>query len=404
MEIILVIYLLSGIIKGYINYFSLGNGIDLTFLLAIFLFVLYFLVFDKKNIQGRIFKFPTPVLILLIFWGWMMFTLLYTGSKSYAYIKVFNFATNIVPLFLILHKTDFNIKLFLKWYVIGVIILVIAYFPMAIDYYITWNKSKGDFTRMYLTLGENIGFVILTLYFTKEKLFGKNGDLVLLISSFIMLFAIGARGPLFFVIIIIIISFLLKRKHKLKLSIKTSTLMVILSLIFIVIIIALFNWELVCVFFKNAIFRMQTLFNSVNTKTNKIDPSVGLRITLFFDAIKIIFSDIYTFMFGTGVGSFGMDVNGVDSNLHPHNQILEIWVELGLIGLMIYLYFFFFLIIKVNINYLYISSFIIVFALLNLLKSSSLIEIRIPLSFIALNLINNNSASLIQRDEISLCY
>jgi O-antigen ligase len=75
------------------------------------------------------------------------------------------------------------------------------------------------------------------------------------------------------------------------------------------------------------------------------------------------------------------EISGVDGRGYPHNIILEIWFELGLIGLFLFLLFamssFIYKISKESKT----SWIIFLYIILNLLKSNSLVDIRIHLFF-----------------------
>jgi O-antigen ligase len=389
MEILLVIYILSGIIKGFFLNFGINTPIDITVIFAV-LSILAFLIEGNISTEQKKFRFiPSPVIFLVLFWFWMLFTLLYTTSTDYAYIKVFYFATNIIPVYLILKKQQFRIILFLKTYIILVFFLVLVYLPIAGNFYVNWDEEEVGFIRMYLALGENLGFIVLILFLTKKNIFNKNVDLILSLVAFVLLLAIGARGPLLFVVIVLLINFIFKQKRKL-ITLHFNKLVVLFLLLLISCCIAYMYRDLLISVSQNSLRKLSLLTEVFDSSNSDKDPSVMVRVEHYRSSSNIIFRNLSTFLGGTGVGSYEMEVFGTDGNNHPHNQILEILTELGLVGLLIYLLFFISLLKNIGKSFIFISKLVIIYSILNLLKSSSLVEIRIPLTIIALSVHSKN--------------
>jgi len=61
---------------------------------------------------------------------------------------------------------------------------------------------------------------------------------------------------------------------------------------------------------------------------HEIGESAGLR----FQFWRYVFGHAGFSLFGSGVGSFSMGFAGMDTRLYPHNIILEMWYECGLLG------------------------------------------------------------------------
>lgn len=390
-ESLLSLYLLSGIIKGFLVFNSINTYIDITLLFAILLFFSFAFELIKQNNIKKIFKINYTIIYFILFWIWIFISLFYTSSDNNSITKAIYFGTNLIPVYFILIKYDnFNIRLFLKYFIVLQLILVLLYFPYAFKYYKTWDSKLSDITRMYLSLAENIGLVLLSLYLSREYIFGRIWDKMLLIISFLFLFALSARGPILFVLLIVILNFLIFSK-KIHLLISKQVLYVLLFSLISTIFLTIFYWDSLYVVIKNSLFRINIFLDSIFNPSNIHDSSISLRLELLKNAINIIFSDIKTFFIGKGIGSFGIEVYGIDSSIHPHNNIIEVLFELGFIGLILYSFFLISIVNRIKINYKYISYFIILYAILNILKSSSLIDIRILLSFIILHGINSNS-------------
>jgi len=395
MEVILVLYLLSGVIKGFFVYNSINTYVDITFLFAFLIIIVYIFDLIKHNKISQLFRVPNVVFLFLIFWGWMLFTLTYTKSDDYSFTKTLYFGTNLIPIYFFLVKSnDFNIRLFLRVFVLLQLAFVLIYFPYAFEYYKTWNPKLSDLTRMYLSLAENTGLVFLSLYLSREYIFSKLWDNILKFISFLFLIGLSARGPLFFVLFIILIDWLINFKGRISLKFN-KRLFYFFSLVLVsVILISIVYWDLIFTLLKTSFFRIHIFFESIFSQTNMRDSSISMRFDLINKALSSIFSGWDTFIFGKGIGSFGIETFGVDSRIHPHNNIIEIIFELGFIGLIIYLLFFTILLAKTKIKYKYISYLIILYSILNILKSNSLIDIRVLLSFVVLNTLNSNKSCI----------
>jgi O-antigen ligase len=109
--------------------------------------------------------------------------------------------------------------------------------------------------------------------------------------------------------------------------------------------------------------------------------SLSVRFSQIYFAVEKIFENAGNFLLGSGIGSFGILYAGEDARLYPHNIILETWFELGAAGVMILLLFFGFYIKKIKLNSP--SFYIFFYLLLNSLKSSSLVDLRVMFGIFA---------------------
>ncbi len=126
-----------------------------------------------------------------------------------------------------------------------------------------------------------------------------------------------------------------------------------------------------------------------NPDTNKDNSSIKVRLDQLDFTLKTIFEDVESFMIGQGIGSFKLLYEGVDGRGYPHNIFLEIWFEMGLVGELLFLAFFFFLFYKKNKNDI-VTIWTILFILLNMIKSNSIIDIRTYFAFFALFILDDN--------------
>lgn len=389
MEVMLALYLLSGLLKGFLNFYAISTGIDITLLFAVLLsFASIARLARSKNLKV-LRRISLPVFFLFGLFIVMIISLLYTSSESYSYTKTFLYSTIVLPIFFIFTASDFfNFRVFLRCFISGVLVLVFIYIPVSFSYYETWSLRLSDFVRMYLALAESVGLSFLILHFSKEVIYSQKVDFALKLLSFFFLLILGARGPLLFVLLILFINaFLLSRpKIKVKISLK---ILVLLGFIFISLVISFIMFsDILTVQLANSTYRFKIFVQSFFSSSS--DESLNMRYKLLAQSIPAIFLDMQHFLLGTGIGSFGKEISGMDSRLHPHNIFIEVLFELGIIGLILFLAFFISLFSRIIIKYRYLTYFLALYLVLNIMKSSSLIEIRILLSFVALSTISSN--------------
>ena len=125
-------------------------------------------------------------------------------------------------------------------------------------------------------------------------------------------------------------------------------------------------------------------------KKQSINNSINQRLGHFNFSKMMIFKSFKSFFFGYGIGSYGKLYNNSDEKLYPHNFFLEVMFEMGVVGVILSLFFFSYIIYILYSNH---SNLIIYFMLtyiaLNAMKSGPIINQRIFFSIIAISLIIN---------------
>ena len=131
------------------------------------------------------------------------------------------------------------------------------------------------------------------------------------------------------------------------------------------------------------------LERSISRLMMLLDPkgseSIVERITQVSYSFDRIFENAGNFLFGLGIGSFGILYEGVDERSYPHNVMLEIWFELGLLGILLFILLLLVYFKKIRLRFNFILIFI--YLLLNSLKSYSLIDLRIMFGILSVLLI-----------------
>ena len=401
-----ILFFYSGMIKFVFVFYGIKFPVDFTvlsvFLLFMYIFYDYILLKNKFKITK---KYILVLSFLLIFYCWIFISLLYTPSKGYSIIKALYFSTNLIAFAYPLFVRNFNVKSFIKSMIFISIIFALWYMRVDLNAasYIRNSPQFNVYASFYLIASFLLGINVLICLISQKKLFGnRRNDLIIAVVSLALMLMIRGRGPLLFVIVILIIYYirkiLLTRKKSFLLSvngiIKTSIILFVLIFTVLIIFIRFENQilSMITVTFD----RLQLLLNGVEHKN--AGHSVNVRLEHLTKSVNLIFNNIANFFAGYGIGSYGILTTGKDIKDYPHNILLEIFVELGLIGLISFLLYLFFNFIYYKKHNLYISYYLILFVLLNMLKSSSLVDIRIYFTFFALFLINPKK-NILKADE-----
>jgi hypothetical protein len=383
-EILVIVVLISGLIKGQLLFWGFPSYIDFT--LISFLLLLLYSIINIKEFSFSVSKNKALVFLsIILFYIWIIFSLLYTSSKVYSYSKTFLFLTNIIPLCFLLFIKEFDHRKFIRYFVI--IVFVLNIFGLFYDLlYI--SRKLGEFRQNYfqylsgdhLVLGELTGLLMLVMItYTEKPVFSKKYlDPIMILIGILFLFILSARGPLVFFFFSLLIYIIIRSKMIVIKNIKFPKAFLVLIPVLAVLIfiyssqlISLIDWSF---------WRLNLLFGDV-FKDNVISSSTSIRLIHMTKSIHVIFSDAQTFLFGKGIGSYMYEISGVDGRGYPHNILLEIWFELGIIGLFFFLTFalgcFIYKITKSSKT----SWVVFLYIILNLLKSNSLVDIRTHLFF-----------------------
>ncbi len=201
-------------------------------------------------------------------------------------------------------------------------------------------------------------------------------------ASFIMMFLLGARGPLIFTLVLLLPLLFFKwikifYFEKLLVTDLKKIFFSILTIIMFSGVFFIFENE-ISFLVERSLVRLELLVPTKSAPSNggSMGTSVDTRIDQLNFGVKLIKSDRFSSIYGYGLGSFGVLYSGKDIRAYPHNVFLEIWIELGLIGLFLFLIFLWFVFTTQLNGYKIIGVFVLFYIILNVLKSSSFIDIR----------------------------
>lgn len=340
------------------------------------LIVSYAIITQSKRIylKGSIIQ-----LFFLLLFLWAVFTSLYTPSSSYYFDKL-------IRIFLLLVLLVYPIYIFKKRYLFkifqdqvtffGVVTLLILYYI-----YVTSGGSLAPYFNLlsliaanklpsgtivppdYLVLGTLFG-VCFFMNYSRNSLF----FILLKVAIVIMLVLLGGRGPILFLILLIVGDYLWRSKDQF--SIKRQTQLVVVLIAIPMLSSVFLSWK--------GSQRIVDRFSRVTT--GKGNQSMGERQKHYSEAFHLIQSDG---VLGIGIGGYGIKTINQDIRSYPHNVFLEIFVELGIVGITLLLILLLFFAYNFGFpvyskNHLLFSNFVLVFIFLffNAMKSSSLIDLK----------------------------
>ncbi len=401
MEFLFSLFFLSGFLKSFILFFEIPTFIDFT-LLTILLLVFYSLIRFKQVSFNISKKQVIAFMLLSIFYCWLIFSLEYTISPGYSKEKTLYFSINMIGFLFPLIVRSFNLKKFIKYCTLTTYILTMIYLGL-FYYYITGFYSKESFELLkgfYLMNGLFLGALITILFTSKAVIFkNKKQDYIFAFVGFLLLILLGARGPII-ILVLILISFSLvtfstkfyQKRIPVSLSMRRGQWIFSFFLLFSTIAILFVYSPQFSELTKRTFSRLSLITQGISVSgSNELDmgSSINTRVEQINLSRNTIVKSTKNFLIGEGIGSFGMLETGKDKKSYPHNIILEIWVELGLVGILLFSLFLIPLVSDVQPK-TYISLFLIAYLFLNALKSNSFVDLRILFISLSLFMISSN--------------
>ncbi len=391
-ELIFVLFLVSGILKAFILYFNISSPVDLTMVTMLAMTTLLIVEVHSNNYQLMMnsqSKYAMATILLLF--SLIIFSLLYTTSESYAIEKTLRFFTVILAFFYPILSQSFSPFKFFRWFVLIMLVLSIVYLPLYLESYSLYTTSYNEFREegtitsvlydSYLIMGYLIGIALIINIFT--QLFSTLQKHLITAFLLLVLLLTGARGPLiFFFIVIVIYPFFSQLPMKDKILSKLLTLFFIL----IVTAISIINNPHYSDLLERTSKRLASLV-LISDDASANDRLIQANFVMGKMTNKKLLR-------GYGFGSYGIEKTGVDQRYYPHNLVLEIFFELGFLGLLLYIA----LTILVIITLLRKNEFVLwalfIYLFLNSLKSLSFVDSRVFFGFLAVFLLHKQYISL----------
>jgi hypothetical protein len=382
MELLYILYLVSGFIKGLLIAYDIFLPVDLTLILASILSTHILFTVAFKKLKMKVYFY---IMGAFLFYIWLTFTSIYTPSDFYWKIKTFYYLTNILafsyPL-INLHKINLNIMFvyFIVLTTFSSMIFVILILP-----YIFFNPKFYEISGLYLGVSLYSGFNLILLIIHKNLFKKQILRYTLLLANLFTLFSSGGRGGIVAFIIVLI----LYSSYKIILSLilkgfslnikKVFTTIAVFLFIFYFHIYAYNKLKIYEDLINRSKYRLELLFNSFQEQHR--GNSINERIKMINYSLEEINKDLKSIVIGYGVSSFAIMYYGRDDRGYPHNILLEIWFETGIVGLLIFNIWLLLIIFR---NFDEKIFWLFLYLLINILKSSSLTDIRVFFFILAL--------------------
>ena len=331
-EVFFALFLVAGYFKADPRFMFIQSYFDLTLL---FLFLSFFAFIKRLLKSGLKYKIPDNFIILSsLFFGMVaviLLGLMYSPSKVHSLDKAlrFIFITGWAFFGAILLIRDIDsLKRFLST------LITIAVF-MAIDAALTnYNLKTGRFITAfgsnYIALARISGIALLaviSIMLIDAK--GKIAKIGLWIVGFLLLWSLmaaGARGPIIafglsMVIFLLWSIWIIPEIRIERFGLKLFIAMAIIS-------------SLIFIFFNKLGMNVIAVRFITLLREEGGGGSALQRWDYYQHAVELI----KTFpFFGQGTGSFGLSYVGQDIRVYPHNILLELWAENGIIGVVFFL-------------------------------------------------------------------
>ena len=328
-EIAFGLFLIAGIYKGYIRSIDVfPDFFDLTvfFGLIVGISIVFNILKNGIKIPKISSKFFVPYFILIII---MLGSLLYTQAPIYGKDKFLRFVTIttmsiFAPLFLFKDRKSLH-RFFYT--------LIVISSTMAVDSIVNnlgIFRFHEVFYSNYISLGRInlLVCLMIILYFVENSrnITAKFGWVALFLVNILGAFfdrgrmpVISFIGTLLLLGIFLLIPLLIRKFHN-----KEKILKKICLILLIILLLFSFLHEQ----FSSLTARMFLLIQGGGS-------SFLVRINLYKSSLKAFYENP---IIGLGIGGFSTYYSGVDYRLYPHNMILEIGSELGILGLTSYFF------------------------------------------------------------------
>ena len=378
----LAAFLTTAFIKGALLYkFSFFRVVDYTVLCASL--VLFAMAYSFISNYGRIKDIlSAPVWLYLSLAVLLLFGTTYTSAPHYGFIKSSRFVTfGLIALLapVVFGKSTKDLKLMILIGLVCGIVLSIGTIIAPHAAVVRGDvKSRGSFLEAStLTTASNIAWSVIIFF---VFLIMKDTPFRLRIVSLIMIPALivgmvltGSRGPFIGIILLMPIAMFVCKKRASKVW---QPFVIAIMVVTFIMIFALLSEQLTS--------RISNMWKS----SYDTSQAASSRTRLFSWAIERIPERI---IMGHGTGAWAVDWGGVDEQRYPHNMILEVLYEQGLVGLSVLLPFLYVIFRRWRqssglINYYgldttlylytHIAGLLFLFSLFQAMKSGDLIDNR----------------------------
>ena len=361
-ELTVVIFVFSGVLKQILGILGLG-GLDLTLFSILAFSILWCFKSKEKKHDGV----NSLVFFLFLFCWWALFSWLYTTAVDSIFLyKYFGFLSGYIIFVMLIFLKDINPERFWNIFNFFSALSAIALLLILPIYYSLSNDLNSDYRSIYLSIPFFLSITIFDIYYKQfyckvEMKYYIFNIIILLLCLFAIIIS-GARGPIIALLFSVIVMNLFHKKG-LSRILFLSFIFFISSYIFFFLFYDKFGYLI-----ERTGLRFLTLFDGGFEGNERYE-----LLNFSLEKISNSFSDL---MFGFGFASFGQEYFGIPVYAYPHNIIIEVLFELGLVGMI------FFVISNLSIMIFfrrYLSVFVlslIALMVINYLKSYSLVGFR----------------------------
>lgn len=328
-EWLFALFLFAGYYKADPRFAFIQTHIDITLLFLLLSFLAFLHHGLKNSFAQRIpSSFTMVAALFLLLAACLLGGLLYTQNREYGFDKAlrFIFLTGWAFFGAALLISDFLSLRRFSWAIITISTL------MAIDALLSYPGAGQvgfvtAFGSNYIALARIGGLGLLTtvvfLLPTERRPLVKLCLWIMAALQFWATLSAGARGPVLALILSFLLIFVISVRGLPRLRIDRFALRLGVAAFFFVIVLAIVGQEL----FPTLMLRSQILVTEGGT-------SVATRLSLYQAAMELWAKSP---IWGIGTGQFGRAVLGEDIRLYPHNIILELGAENGVIGVLVFI-------------------------------------------------------------------
>jgi len=334
----LVLFFSSGLIKEWLL-LNVPLFARFDFTVAIFLLSATSLFFFLLR-RGYLFEFKIhpSMLPLFLFTALLIFSITYTPSFKYGSAKafsflLFNWALFIFPVLLIrtersairiitiLAALAFSVTTF------TVVSLVRALFSGSIIY--SYRASfLGINPISFANWVGAVAIILITYLANIEKRALRKMTIATIGLLILTLFAANSRGPMTSFLLSFVLYGVVRFRHTSK-----RRLLQLTALLLLFVIVALM------VLPEQMTSRYTDLLTQEEGSKNYTFFTINTRLFAWKAALEMGTANLFTFLFGVGTGGFSQTIYRQDIRWYPHNIFLEVFCELGLVGLLLLIWF-----------------------------------------------------------------
>jgi hypothetical protein len=350
------IYYILGFLFNF-NYIITSIGISLSGYSIVYLLILVILIIKSRLVVYKSNNNLYLIILLISFFYCISF--IYSTQHDYSKYKFFMFFIKLLPLIVLPYFLKLNILKFMKGYFLSLsLVLVLIFIKTFFMQDISVNNRLiiGDMNPIWISRIVLETLLLALLIFNKKKIW-----LFMIIPVAYIIFLSGSKGPLLSFIIVVGFYYFNNIKSN-RDKFRAFLLLTGLSILMIYIII---NLDVNSYIYQRFLLPVPDNVSEVMYESS--------RVVVWPETVsKISNSNVSNLLFGNGIGSFGNFYHGGSLNSdreYPHNILLELIVEQGVVFLILFI-----ITIIITIKYKNNFKYVLIFYLLNACFSGDILN------------------------------